>query len=492
MSTAVMVFGDLRWMLPALAMCLVLTGIHGYLGIHVLRRKVIFVDLALAQIAALGSTFAHLLGYDAHDPGSSTTVYLFSLGFTLLGAAIFAFTRMRHERVPQEAFIGIVYAMASAIAILLMSKSPGESEQIKEMLVGNVLLVTWPAVWKTALLYAAIGAFHYAFRKPFFEISDNAETALERGRRVRLWDFAFYASFGVVITSSVAVAGVLLVFSFLVVPAVVAFMFVDRIGARIGVAWSVGVLCSTAGMLLSYHGDLPTGPSVVTCFAALLVLGALTYHVKSSKRWGLALGRTVAGTISILATFVLLLALARKPPEEHAHQEEFQALADALESPDENAQIEAVHHLGKTADPHAVGLLAKALERASSDRVAEHILDVLPEFGDAASEAHPMVLHFALSATADPFLKLEAGASLLRSRDARGFVILRSLIKDAPPDFVEVKLKDLLRETIGEDFGLGQDGNDDAERARARARFIEWFDARSDRIRWRPDRKRFE
>jgi zinc/manganese transport system permease protein len=204
------VLSELRWMLPPLAMCLVLTGIHGYLGIHVLSRKVIFVDLALAQIAALGSTYAFLLGYDPRT--DSGTVYLFSLGFTFIGAAVFSLTRMRHDKVPQEAFIGIVYATASATSLLLLAKASGEAEHIKEMLVGNILLVTWPTIIKTAIIYAVIGAFHWIFRKPFFEISADPEAALARGRRVRLWDFFFYASFGLVITSSVAVAGVLLVF----------------------------------------------------------------------------------------------------------------------------------------------------------------------------------------------------------------------------------------------------------------------------------------
>src|SRR5262245_3829208 len=154
---------ELRWMLPPLAMCLVLTGIHGYLGIHVLSRKVIFVDLALAQIAALGSTVAVLLGYNPETAADAQTVYFFSLGFTFVGAAVFALTRMRHEKVPQEAFIGIVYATASALALLLLARSPGESEHIKQMLVGNVLLVTWPTIAKTASIYAAIGAFHWTF-----------------------------------------------------------------------------------------------------------------------------------------------------------------------------------------------------------------------------------------------------------------------------------------------------------------------------------------
>ena len=224
-------------MLPPLAMCLVLGGIHGYLGIHVLSRKVIFVDLALAQIAALGAVCANLLGYDVeHSPGA---IYLISLAFTFAGAALFAWTRLRRQAVPQEALIGISYATASAIALMLLARAPGEAEHIKTMLAGNILLVTWPAVAETAGIYAMVGAFHVAFRRPFLEISEDPGAALSAGRRVRLWDFFFYATFGVVITSSVAVAGVLLVFSFLVVPAVVAFLFSKQLNGRLAIAWCV-------------------------------------------------------------------------------------------------------------------------------------------------------------------------------------------------------------------------------------------------------------
>ncbi|HEX7599532.1 MAG TPA: iron chelate uptake ABC transporter family permease subunit, partial [Polyangia bacterium] len=373
--------GDLQWMLPPLAICLVLTGIHGYLGIHVLARKVIFVDLALAQIAALGSVCAVLLGYDARLPADGPAVYLFSLGFTLVGAAVFALTRMRREKVPQEAFIGIAYAVASALAILLLARSPGEGEHIKEMLVGNVLLVTWPTVIKTAIIYGAIGLFHFLLRKPFFEISTDHDAAVAAGRRVVLWDFAFYASFGLVITSSVAVAGVLLVFSFLVVPAVIAFLWSTTLRTRIGLAWAVGVACSGVGMVLSYYGDLPTGPSVVACFAALLILSALTHHVVASQRRSMALLRVLAGAAAV-ATVGLLLPHARKPPVEHSHQSEFQIHSAALAGDDESAQIDAIHHLAVDKDPHAVALLVQALSRSSSDRVIEHSLGALPEFGE--------------------------------------------------------------------------------------------------------------
>jgi zinc/manganese transport system permease protein len=186
---------------------LILTGIHAYLGVHVVERGVIFVDLALAQIAALGATVAIVVGMDPHGRGS----YWISLAFTFCGAAIFAFARTRRGHIPQEAFIGIAYSVASAIAILLMSKATGETEHLKDMLVGNILAVSWPEVRKTAILYALVGIFHYIFRKKFLLISMNHDKAENLGISVRFWDFLFYASFGFVVTSSVAIAGVLLV-----------------------------------------------------------------------------------------------------------------------------------------------------------------------------------------------------------------------------------------------------------------------------------------
>ncbi len=257
-------------LLPAFVASLILTGIHAYLGVHVVERGVIFVDLSLAQIAALGSTVAYLAGYDLH----STMAYLFSLGFTFLGAAIFALTRVhRKTRIPQEAIIGIVYAVSAAMAILIMSKATQETEHLKEMLVGNILSVTWPELGKTAALYALVGLFHYIFRRKFLAISMDEHAAEQSGVNVKLWDFLFYMSFGFVVTSSVAIAGVLLVFCFLIVPSVAAMLFAERLGPRLAIGWTMGALVSAAGVALSFLLDLPTGAAIVATFgAALLVL----------------------------------------------------------------------------------------------------------------------------------------------------------------------------------------------------------------------------
>jgi zinc/manganese transport system permease protein len=256
-------------LLPAFVASLILTGIHAYLGVHVVERGVIFVDLSLAQIAALGSTVAYLMGYDLH----STAAYLFSLSFTFLGAAIFALSRVhRKTRIPQEAVIGIVYAVSAAVAILIMSKATQETEHLKEMLVGNILSVTWPELAKTAILYSLVGAFHYVFRQRFLTISMDEQAAEGQGLNVRFWDFLFYVSFGFVVTSSVAIAGVLLVFCFLIVPSVTAMLFASRLGPRLAIGWTMGALVSAGGVALSFVLDLPTGATIVATFGLALLL----------------------------------------------------------------------------------------------------------------------------------------------------------------------------------------------------------------------------
>jgi zinc/manganese transport system permease protein len=256
------------------AASLILTGIHAYLGVHVVERGVIFVDLSLAQIAALGAILAMLLpftGGDPHDP----RVYWLSLGFTFIGAAVFSLVHGQKARVPQEAVIGISYAVASALAVVMLSKSTSEAEHLKDMLVGNILAVTWSQALKTALLYSAVGTFHYVFRRRFLAISMDRARAVADGISVRLWDFLFYASFGFVVTSSVAIAGVLLVFCYLIVPSVAAMMYADRIGSRLAIGWTMGTAVSVLGMYFSVLLDLPTGATIVCTFGLVLIVMAL-------------------------------------------------------------------------------------------------------------------------------------------------------------------------------------------------------------------------
>lgn len=269
------------------AACVVLTGIHAYLGLHVIEREVIFVDLALAQVAAFGATMGFLLGFGLH----STASYLIALTFTVLGAAIFAATRLRPSPelgtgkpiVPQEALIGIVYAVAAAASILVLSRAPEGGEELKSLLVGHLLFVEWPEIIKVVWLYSLVGLVHWLVRKPLLAISQDPEGAFRRGLRVRWWDFLFYATFGFVVTSSVEMAGVLLVFSFLIVPAICGVLLANSIAQRLLVGWVAGMLTSVTGVVASYWWDLPTGATVVCAFGVCLIVCAVLRAVRRRR-----------------------------------------------------------------------------------------------------------------------------------------------------------------------------------------------------------------
>lgn len=279
-------------MLPALVASLILVGIHGYLGIHIIARGVIFVDLALAQVAAMGWAAAELgLGSGlAQVAGVSPAIasYAIGLGATLVAAALLSLTRMEHEYVPQEAIIGIVYVVASAGTILLAAQAPRGAEHVEELLTGTLLWVTWPQIVKTAVIYLVIGGVHWLLRHRFLTISLVPREAERRRWRVGWWDFLFYGLFGVVVTSSVEIAGVLVVFSFLVIPAVIAFLFTSRPGPLLAIAWSSGTAATVLGLYVSYTSDLPTGPTVVGAFAFALVVAfgvrAAVRRVRSAAR----------------------------------------------------------------------------------------------------------------------------------------------------------------------------------------------------------------
>ena len=263
---------------PFLA-CLILTGIHAYLGLHVIERGVIFVDLSLAQLAAFGATLGFLWGFGLH----SIEGYFTALAFTFIGAAVFAMTRLRPSPglgtgkplVPQEALIGVVYAVSAAASILVLSRAPEGGEELKALSVGHLLFVEWPELIKIFCLYSVVGVIHWIARRPLLAISQDSKRAFAEGKRVRWWDFLFYATFGFVVTSSVEMAGVLLVFSFLIVPAICGALLADTVGQRLLVGWVVGTLTTIAGIVASYVWDLPTGATVVCAFGVCLVLCGL-------------------------------------------------------------------------------------------------------------------------------------------------------------------------------------------------------------------------
>jgi zinc/manganese transport system permease protein len=266
----------MKWPLIA---CLLLPGILVYYGLHIVRREIIFVDLALAQVAALGTCFAILLG---HEP-SDWQAYGWSLGFTLIGAAIFTLTRTRNHRVPQEALIGIVYVVAAGAGILLLSRSAEGNEELRRTLVGDVLLVREGHVWKTFALYAVIAAIHIVFRKKFLALSFEPENAFAKGMAGRGWDFLFYALFGLIVTSFVQIGGVLLVFSYLIVPAVCANFLATSLRARLAIGWVTATLGSVLGLYTSYVLDLPTGAAIVCVLGGLLLFAGLAARLRRAN-----------------------------------------------------------------------------------------------------------------------------------------------------------------------------------------------------------------
>ena len=254
----------LQFMLPPFFMCLTLVGIHCYLGLHVLRRVVIFVDLSLAQVASLGSTVALLLHFEHHSTGS----YFISLGFTFLAALYFAFTKRFEKKVSQEVLIAFVYAFSSSMVILVVNSMAHGAEHIKEILIGKILWVTWSDVLKTAGIYSLVALAHYLFRRPMWRTTfGESETDTHT-----FWDFIFYALFGVVITSSVGIAGILLVFSFLVVPALFSMNMVSSIRSQLLLGWLLGTVLCVIGMAVSYAFDLPAGAVLVVIFTAFPLL----------------------------------------------------------------------------------------------------------------------------------------------------------------------------------------------------------------------------
>lgn len=269
----------LQFLAAPFAMCMILVVVLGYLGLHVLLRKVIFVDLALAQIAAMGAVIAFVFG---HEPGSLGS-FAYSLGAAILGAAVFTLSRTRREKVPQEAIIGITYVIASAATILIADRAPEGAEHIKELLAGAILWVTWPVVLRDLVICAAVVAFHWIFRRRFMLISEDPERAFEEGMSVRWWDFLFYATFGLVITIAVEIAGVLMVFAYLVAPAIIALASSDRWPVRIAFAWVLGLAASALGLFASYRWDLPSGPAIV-CSLGLFLVAFAVWRAVAGRR----------------------------------------------------------------------------------------------------------------------------------------------------------------------------------------------------------------
>ncbi len=432
--------------LPFLA-CLVLTGIHVYLGIHVISRKVIFVDLALATIAALGSVWAALLGWDLHE--DVWVVKGFSLLFTFLGAAAFSLTRMRHERVPHEAIIGIAYAVALGAIVLGTAKLPHGAEELRDLQTGSILWVSASTIASTALLYSGIGLFHWIFRRRFFALSLDPIAAEAGGMNVRLWDFLFYVSFGCVVTSSVAIGGVLLVFSYLVIPSVVAVLFAETIGGRLAIGWIVGTLVSAAGVSISYYRDQPSGPVIVVTFGGFLVLAGVLHYVLNAPQRMRAVLRTVLGAAAFAGVLGASTFFRKRDDLDLAHllqtgtkAERIQVLAQVANEPARWPEIA----------PQAPGLLAQgeievrlnlldliaqrretealpavhAMLRDPDDAIRERALATVRELASPAS-VEPLLQ--AADAEQDEYLRVELAEAVIELGDKRGVPILLDVME---------------------------------------------------------------
>ena len=428
-------------MAPAFFECLILVGIHSYLGLHVLRRKVIFVDLALAQIAALGTTVGFLFGIMPDAIGA----YWFSLMFTFIGAGIFSISRIRHAKIPQEAVIGLAYAIAASVAILVIDKAPHGAEHIKEILTGSILWVKWETIRNAAIIYSFVGIFHFIYRKQFILISENPDKAYKKGMNVRFWDFLFYVSFGVVITHSVGTAGVLLVFVFLVVPAITSMLISDVLWKQLVIGWAMGVAVSIFGLYLSYIGDLPSGPTVVSFYGLMLILVALYLYIFRAEIRKKALMRVALGLGTIIVFvfgFYLLGNFFSNSHEEHIY----------IELKDETSHD----------DSH--------LKDISIETMTENELDTF------LSEEEDIDHLLILFDEADEYNKFKIANRVLELNKKKGFGLLITILQNGELPFVKEEVNNKIKEISGKDFGYDA-MNDDKENQRAIDEMIKWKNA---------------
>lgn len=445
-----LLLSDVRWMVAPLLACLLLSATLVYMGIHVLARQVIFVDLALAQIAALGATYATVLGYDAMHGEDSLPVALFSLAFTFVGAGLFAVARMKRDRVPQEAFIGIVYASASAAAILILARSPTGGEQLRHMMVGDILLVSMPTIATDAGLFAMVGVIHVIFRRKFLAISMNAAAVQQSGVNIRAWDLLFYMTFGVLVTRSVAVAGVLLVFSYLIVPAVIAQMWREGVANRLILGWSVAVAASVTGILVSFWADYPTGPTVVMSLASFLVVSGVLYYVIHAPVRARAMANIAAMALFAVVFFGVLSQFEKQP--EQAAAAPMSVTDTLLEELNHEgaAQLEAVGYLGEIVDDDRVApALMALLDRTDSEQIVEGVATALGALGDA--RAVP-ALQAAASRGYDAFLRLSLASALVELSNSSGYEVALDVLADPDAGFARFQALELISAAAGEDF----------------------------------------
>jgi len=442
------------------AECLILVGIHSYLGIHVLKRRVIFVDLSLAQIAALGTTVGIVLGIHNTE---STASFIISMAFTFIGAAVFALSRLKNDRVPQEAVIGLVYAITAAVAVIVIGKTRGV-EHMMNIMHGRLLWVQWHEVIVAAIAYSFIGALHWIFRKQFMAISEKPDEAYEAGVNVRMWDFFFYLTFGFVITFSVKVAGVLLVFVFLVAPAILAFMLTDDVRKQLLIGWISGSIVTVLGLWGSWSLDLPSGPTVVSFYGVVLVLVAVATYLFKAERRGVALGNVGLGIAVVLGLSWLI------------HSGGSWLASSSLAGNEDELTF---GDLGAASHAHFHGHGDEKAARVGHDG---HHHDQLHGDVEHGTDAHP---HGVPPATLQeryddaeiPLDSLDVIAEALANDEPVGLGLLYTFLADPEtPPFCTSAAHGFLLEHIGHDFGYNPDGGDNSE---ALAAFEAWISERS-------------
>jgi len=476
--------------LPLLA-CLAASGVLVYLGSHVVERKVIFVDLALAQIAALGVMWAILMGYDHETDTLATTLY--SLAFTALGALVFSITRTRNERVPHEALIGIIYVAATAGGLVLADRFALGTEALKELIAGRVALVTPEILGKLAVTCAIVAGAFVALHRRFMAISRDPAAAEAAGINIRGWDFVFYLLFGVLITQVVGVLGVLPVFAYLVIPAVASALLFSTLRARLLFGWGFAGLISLLGLETARRAQLDPGPTIVCLFAAALVVIGVGLFLRSRKFSPRAIAG-VAGFAVLLVVFVggTLMFQKSQPTDElataiefansgdptHARQamESFKHFPDAktrwtplvigmLTAEDRVVREASATLLGEVKARDAVEPLTKRLGDGVEDEaeVREAVIRALRAIGDpvavpvlvaaAAREVEPD-LAVAMGAAAFE-LGTEAQAAALRTI---ADTLVKVMLDDGAPHAARREASDVLRGHVAFDATCHDDG----------------------------------
>jgi zinc/manganese transport system permease protein len=264
---------QLSFMVQAFIAALITGAVLSYLGVHVVGRGIVFVDLALGQISSLGVAFAAFIG---------TGLTSIPLIFTLAGALLMSFINIRDKRLKQEAIIGILYAFASALTVLFISKTPHGDSDIQEVLFGNILSVSWGQISTLGIVFGIIALAHLVFFNKFFGLTKSFENGENHLIGIfNIWNFLFYISIGLAIVFAVKINGVIPVFSFLIIPAVSAIMLTKNNSAVFIIALIISVLASFFGLNFSFHYDFPAGSSIVAILGVLFILASV-YKLLSS------------------------------------------------------------------------------------------------------------------------------------------------------------------------------------------------------------------